>query len=329
VRLQQQQLQKDSANDGAAVPPQTRKPIPDTFLNARHYVAAWAPLCMAEYRSQLLQEVTQTMTAPVLVSVESTESRKRYRHDQGAGEDAPWMEENETGGYVMIKSSRREPMRFFPNDIVLLVQTQYKDILREIGNGTAALPNGADPDSISIFSGISLIGHTESSRSELNGLILKVSRRKWTVVGKKEMYLIKVGSNITALREFTALCNVDTLPMKKFLLGQHLEKAENRRKLSRNQPIEQLLNQMGGEQLGEGFLKYAMKKFNPSQLTAIAASAHEYGEGGFTLIKGPPGTGSECALCALVVKVPFAGKPLSNVAALVIGRQKRRRWWLS
>jgi senataxin len=27
-------------------------------------------------------------------------------------------------------------------------------------------------------------------------------------------------------------------------------------------------------------------------LTAIAASAHEYGEGGFTLIKGPPGTGS-------------------------------------
>jgi hypothetical protein len=284
---------------------------------------------MAEYRSQLLQEVTQTMTAPVLVSVESTESRKRYRHDQGAGEDAPWMEENETGGYVMIKSSRRDPMRFFPNDIVLLVQTQYKDILREIGNGTAALPNSADPDSISIFSGISLIGHTESSRSELNGLILKVSRRKWTVVGKKEMYLIKVGSNITALREFTALCNVDTLPMKKFLLGQHLEKAENRRKLSRNQPIEQLLNQMGGEQLGEGFLKYAMKKFNPSQLTAIAASAHEYGEGGFTLIKGPPGTGSECSLRALAATLRFEGMPLSNVAALVIGRQKRRHLWLS
>ncbi len=38
---------------------------------------------------------------------------------------------------------------------------------------------------------------------------------------------------------------------------------------------------------------YAQKKFNASQLTAIAASAHEYGEGGFTCIKGPPGTGSK------------------------------------
>ena len=133
----------------------------------------------------------------------------------------------------------------------------------------------------------------ESARRELNGLILKVSKRKWAVIGKKEMYLVKVGSNVTALREFTALCSVDTLPMKQFLLGQHLEKAENRRKLSRNQPIEQLLQQMGGVSLGDGFLNYASKKFNNSQLTAIAASAHEYGEGGFTLIKGPPGTGSE------------------------------------
>ena len=107
------------------------------------------------------------------------------------------------------------------------------------------------------------------------------------------MYLIRIGSNVTALREFTALCGVDTLPMKQFLLGQHLEKAEHRRKLSRHQPLEQLLEQMGGEKLGDGFLQYTAQKFNPSQITAIAAAAHEYGEGGFTLIKGPPGTGSE------------------------------------
>jgi hypothetical protein len=82
--------------------------------------------------------------------------------------------------------------------------------------------------------------------------------------------------------------------MKSFLLGLHLEKVEHRRKLSRNQPTEHILLQMGGsEKLGNGFIDYARKKFNASQLTAIAASAHEYGEGGFTLIKGPPGTGSK------------------------------------
>jgi Rad3-related DNA helicase len=45
--------------------------------------------------------------------------------------------------------------------------------------------------------------------------------------------------------------------------------------------------------LGRGFTKYAQKKFNPSQLQAISSSASGYGEGGFTLIKGPPGTGKQ------------------------------------
>lgn len=294
VQLQQKQNNDADALMSNAQP--IRKLIPNTFLNARHYIAAWAPLCMAECRSQLLQEVVQYASTPVLVSVQSTSSRVRHRRDHGAGDDAPWMEENETGGHVIVSPKNRgDTMSFFPNDVVLLIQARYKDILRDIGNARASPPDGTDPESSTAFAGISLIGHTESARRELNGLILKVSKRKWTVIGEKEMYLVKVGSNVTALREFTALCSIDTLPMKQFLLGQHLEKAENRRKLSRNQPIEQLLQQMGGEKLGDGFLSYAAKKFNHSQLTAIAASAHEYGEGGFTLIKGPPGTGSESA----------------------------------
>jgi len=43
--------------------------------------------------------------------------------------------------------------------------------------------------------------------------------------------------------------------------------------------------------LGKGFISYIKKKFNTSQLNAIACSAAEYGNGGFTCIKGPPGTG--------------------------------------
>ena len=51
-----------------------------------------------------------------------------------------------------------------------------------------------------------------------------------------------------------------------------------------------LIANMGGSSaLGKGFTEYARKKFNDSQLQAISAAAQGYGEGGFTLVKGPPG----------------------------------------
>ena len=46
---------------------------------------------------------------------------------------------------------------------------------------------------------------------------------------------------------------------------------------------------LGGNALPVGFRIFIKSKMNPSQLHAITASASEYGDGGFTLIKGPPG----------------------------------------
>ena len=55
------------------------------------------------------------------------------------------------------------------------------------------------------------------------------------------------------------------------------------------------LQSMGGkDELGDGFITYAKNKFNTSQLGAISAAATEYGCGGFTLVKGPPGKISRC-----------------------------------
>ena len=233
------------------------------------------------------------MTTPVLVEVKATDNRPRNRqHGRNTlGVDADMSIPTE--GFVSVHTRERNIAigSFMANDLVVLIQTQHQHVLRSILRGTAVPVDATD--SATAFAGISLVGHTEVSRRELNGLVLKVSKRKWATTGKKQMYLVKVGANITALREFTSLCCIDRLPMKSFLLGQHLEREENRRKLSRNQSKEMLLQQMGGELLGDGFLQYAGAKFNQSQLTAIAAAAHEYGEGGFTLIKGPPGTGSE------------------------------------
>lgn len=300
TRLQEKGNSASNDNDNGDL--NSKKPLPNVFLSHRHYMAAWAPLCLAECRAQILQKVNSNggmKSKPILVTTESTSSRSRARsHQKNAPmADIPWMEENETGSYVMIRPQRRQDgsdLTFSANDLVLLVRSDFPTILKDIENGIALPPDGKDPEDPNAFKSVGLVGHTEMSRNELNGLVVKVSKRRWAVVGKKEMYIIPLGNNITALREFTALCRVDQLPLKKFLFGLHLEKIENRRKLSSRQSTEQLLQLMGGKQsLGPGFIDFCKNKFNASQLTAITASAHEYGDGGFTLIKGPPGTGSK------------------------------------
>lgn len=285
----------------------SRKPLPNIFLNVKQYIALWAPLCMAECKAQIMQEASLNMTAPLAVKVSAGTSQVRMNNRNGGVNSKAvtdftnTFDEIETATYVQLQPERKgagNDINFVTHDICLLLTSDNRDLLKLLRTGRAALPQGADPEDLDrVWDSAGMIGHTEVTRQGVSGLTLKVSKRKWAKLGtnnshNKIMYLVKLGSNVTALREFTALCRIDMLPLQKFLLGQHLEKGKPR-KLSRNQSTEQLLNQMGGKAaLGEGFLKYAQNKFNSSQLTAIAASAHEYGDGGFTLIKGPPGTGS-------------------------------------
>jgi senataxin len=49
-----------------------------------------------------------------------------------------------------------------------------------------------------------------------------------------------------------------------------------------------------------GFRSFVKGALNTSQQDAIAASATEYGDGGFTLIKGPPGTGKSTTLVSIL-----------------------------
>jgi senataxin len=317
-RSQRQQL---DTNDQSTT--MQKKPLPNVFLNARHYMAAWAPLCLAECRAQLLQEAGLNASAPLAVQVQtSTNEPRRFRGTGDMFNASSGWDEHDTGGYVTIQPQQRgtgRGMKFFPHDLVLLLIPPYEHILRDLSQSRKtppAPPLGQDPNDPAAYKDVGLIGHVEMSRGEVAGLTLKISKRLWAKLSTRNgsaprssnasptttnMFLVKIGSNVTALREFTALCQVDTLPVQRYLLAEHLANAQNRRKLSRNQTTEQLLERMGGANaLGKGFLDYAEHKFNASQLTAIAASAHEYGEGGFTLIKGPPGTGKTTTLVAVL-----------------------------
>ena len=153
------------------------------------------------------------------------------------------------------------------------------------------------------------MGVVEYGRKTIDGLSIKVSRRSWLQLssGKKEqrMTILNLGCNVTNIREFSALCRIGTLSLLPYVLCKKMTKAKDSlddlsEALSGNMPASPqssakcdkigLLKSMGGTaELGRGFISYASEKFNSSQVRAISAAATEYGEGGFTLIKGPPG----------------------------------------
>lgn len=60
------------------------------------------------------------------------------------------------------------------------------------------------------------------------------------------MYFFNIGSNITALREFTALCKVDGIPLKKFLLGNPLKSTKDGSVSQQKDVRDNLVEEMGG-----------------------------------------------------------------------------------
>lgn len=100
-----------------------------------------------------------------------------------------------------------------------------------------------------------------------------------------------------AVREFSALAKTDNIPLTRYLLNgkttsskqekdmpEQTNGTPNGGSITKFDPLAS-----GGNALPVGFRIFAKSKMNPSQLQAITASATEYGDGGFTLIKGPPG----------------------------------------
>ena len=255
----------------------TRKPVPETFISFRHYVSLWAPLCLAETRAQLISEIMASSNQQgsrvnlfIPVQVETT-WKDAGRKDRGLHTDL--IDMDACSVKLLSTEQTKESVQFFPNDVCCLIPTECKDTVEVLLCGKTV------NDTETSFKRYSLVGHTEFQRKDVNGLILKVSKRKWAQLGTSSMYLLRIGGNITALREFTALCGVETIPLKRYLLGQHLEsKAKNERaKEASTASVKKdtLLKKMGGVQaLGKGFTDYAQKKFNSSQLQAISASAH-------------------------------------------------------
>jgi len=340
--------------------------VPSVFTSRRQYQKIWAPLCLAETRAQFLSDASGDLpwTKP-------SNSGNNHNNGGGGGGNYNNRRNKGNMGPVpvLVKPSVKDvganvdamtlvtsPWQdnmgpsFFSGDLVcfameesVFVKASKGQLMkgsRSNGHGSSGNSSnsgnssiGGDHEGTKAVHGV--IGHVEYSRRTTDGLKVRISRQKWVKFCKgnkvEKIYLLKMGGNVTSMREFTALSRVNTLAMLPYLLCKKITKAKDHMEQlsdvisgvavpmessSRSSSSQQkarkddFLKKLGGKAaLGEGFAKYAGNKFNDSQLGAISAAACEYGEGGFTLVKGPPGTGkvkNDCSIdCIRSVSIQF------------------------
>ena len=305
--------------------------IPDTFPNSFEYINVWAPLLLAEMKAQLISEVqgnkkfSQIDWSNIPQGCNMRVLCSPLMRDVGTATDYVSVQLRMKKKNITVSQDGKN--EFLTNDIILLMVPI--DLVGEIAR-RSLVPAGLEKSSRRC-----LVGHVEQSRKSAEGLIVKVSRELWQGIGCNEMYLLNFGSNVTAIREYTSLTRVNSIPILSELLAGSAKwsKTYTSRKLpsslkqkgflkkarvsfsdelivgpfvqpgkSKKQEASEHISKLGGvEALGKGWVDYASARFNTSQLEAISAAATDYGSGGFTLIKGPPGTGKVSIILWIII----------------------------
>ena len=288
---QENELKKGTkrALDESSGANEVKESLPDTFESVTQYKALWSPLLIEEAKAQIMSDVvaaqssrrtswiqnTQLSMGAVVKAEVSVSARTASDYDE---ESAPM----EPTVIIRLKRGSGIGCQVFSNDLLLFTPTS--STVEVALRGMAF--NSANDSSVSHLTHLSkgrlgFVGRALNHRSgSVDGLLVRVTQKLWTQFSAlTELFVIKIGSNITAIREFNALMRVDKLPLNSYLLDA---------KAAADKPDRQPKGQVLDE-LPVAFQTFLKSKANQSQLGAISAAAREYGDGGFTLIKGPPG----------------------------------------
>ena len=277
--------------------------LPDTFESVTQYKALWAPLLIEEAKAQIMSEVVAAQSSPNTSWIQNAHLTKGCEVKAEVSTSARTSSDYEGESSLMeptvivrLKRGASIGCQIFPNDLLLFSPTSSAVELALRG---IAFEAASKPSSSHLKGRFGFVGRALNHRSgSVDGLLVRVSQKLWTQFSSlNQLFVIKIGSNVTAVREFNALTRVDKLPLNKYLLDGKLHAKQDGQQLE-------------GEVLDElpaGFQTFLKSKANSSQLNAISAAAREYGEGGFTLIKGPPGKFTlcihSCIMCVACIDV--------------------------
>ncbi|RLO09516.1 hypothetical protein DYB28_004774, partial [Aphanomyces astaci] len=246
--------------------------VPSTFESFEHYFDVWKPLAVQEVHAQSINGLSSdlppalpvTTRTNVLATVGVSTIKVSVLINRGA---------NPTKKQLLQLDDIRK------DDLVLL--TPDNTYL------TRRMRGPSKPDDMLLTASCGILGIVDSQRSSREGLVVVVTSKKWRELsgaGHKDaappLFVFKLNNLVTSFREFRALCQCREYKLMPLLLS------------GKAQPPSTKL-----DSLGMAYVQWLRKTFNESQQEAIAAAATSHG---FTLIKGPPGTGKTTTLKGLL-----------------------------
>lgn len=306
------------------------KKVPDRFESFATYLGAWSPLCLREVRSQILNTLmTETPSTPLAL-------RLRFASDDPGNNivctmDAQCIE----GGGGRLTPNELLLITREKNALETLLKMSWREM-----KGGGRYEDQAPPVPKHLLGIVtSGTQSREGLRIFVNMLIIKdqfpdLSRAAApddtaiNTLGGDVLYAHCLGSTVPALREWDALNHLDEIKLgREILQAPPLEKKEvdsdvkvdgvvakveggsangapqmkratiRAPQISSDYVLPPPPSSTTNFRLGDRFVSWMETKFNESQRQAItAASTSE----GFTLIKGPPGTGKTTTLTALL-----------------------------
>lgn len=265
-------------------------PIPSQFRSYDHYFSVWKPLALEEVQAQTLNNVATD--APNAIPVTAT------------GFGVTFLTKTcklrvDVNKQVATRHVQQQLDGLFANDLVLLSPSRsyFQDANAAMKAANSSSNNATATSSAPPFASSSsndalasatpgtppfgMLGIVSTQKGSREGLTMQVLSSHWGMVERPdELYLYKLSNLITSVREFRALCDCrDYKLMPLLLTGTHK------------------IGSMRLDSLGAEYVRWLNRTFNDSQLEAITAAATS---DGFTLIKGPPGTGKTTTLKGLL-----------------------------
>lgn len=252
--------------------------VPSKFRSYDHYFSVWKPLALEEVQAQTINTITTDHPNPIPITAKGfgatfISKRCKVRVDP----------KKQSGPGMKRVGGREKLSDLFVNDLVLLSpDTQYfrKGLASsKTSHDAVKLEEGEEaPDDSPPVGFLAIV---TSQRGSKEGLTMTILRTGWGALEKEaDLYLFKLNNLVTSVREFRALCDCSHYELMPLLLsGEHKQ------------------GSMRLDTLGIKYVQWLNRTFNDSQREAIHAAATSEG---FTLIKGPPGTGKTTTLKGLL-----------------------------
>lgn len=278
-RESQKDYEFSAANDGSEEGEVEVAKVPSQFDSYDHYFSVWKPLALEEVQAQTVNSVTTDRPTAALIST-TTLSTASF-----ASKTSKVRVETKKQGYKAKYDPSKEVVNgLFVNDLVVITPDRnYFEKALGKSSSRSGRSHRADSGAESTVSDVPLgvLGLVASQKSSREGLIISVLSTAWSIIDQEaDLYLFKLNNLVTSVREFRALCDCrDYQLMPLILSGRHES------------------GSMRLDSLGLEYVRWLTRSFNESQLEAITAAATSHG---FTLIKGPPGTGKTTTLKGLL-----------------------------